>query len=1160
MNGLKNNVLVSIAIKHVDFDIVCISETHLAAQEILEIENYTWYGNNRALIHKNAKRFYGGVGILMKTVLLNFYDVAVIDKCYTDVLTLKLTNKFSNDTLLLICAYLPPETSSWGTNAIDFYQYLLSISYAQCDCDMIVMTGDFNSRLGNMSDFIKNVDNIEMRSVIDKSINKHGRECIQFLLESKFCVVNGRVTPEHDNFTSISVKGAAVVDYIFVPISCLDRCLSCKVHTSQELKCVLNVKCDKVPDHSLIEVNISVSYSSLHVSSMMDVQQGSFTCFNNSTCAQDSQFNHMFERYYLDKVDDIKLDDVYIDKFDELLNSSSNNIDINKIYDYFTDIYYKSHACNIKCKDIRKIKQSGFQRGKPFWNAELGLLSSDVNLAQKEYLAAQGNIRKLLRIVFIEKQHLFDTSYRRLKRNYTFNKQKEIDYLNSHNPTTFWKAIKKLGPSKVASTSIPWEIISDNGSVVSNRKIVLDKWQSEFDMLLNTSNGIDDELQRNFIDNAMGVLSNLPESDYIQLEMNKPITEQEIEIALKRAKNGKAVGSDGLPYEFFKNIVSVPLLYDMFNLIFNEHCIPSVWKACIIKPLRKPSTLDYRNPLEYRGISLLPSIYKLFANVLNRRIINHVNSNNIYADEQNGFRSSRSCEEHVFTLLSVVRNRINAGQSTYVAYLDAEKAFDHINRSLLLYKLHTCGIAGKLFKIIKVIYSSTDCIVNVNNCLSGKFKSMLGVRQGDPLSPTLFNIYVNDLPSLVSKLDCGIFLDEKQVCILMFADDIVLISNSAAGLQKQLDAVSEWGSLWQIKFNAKKSIVVHYRPKRTIICHDSFTLASRELSIQSDYKYLGITLNEHLDLNITVDILSSSATRALGAIINKHLSVNFDYNTFTKLFNTCVIPVLHWCCGVWGFKQYKQIENVFNNAMRVYLCVNSKTPIAGLIGDMAWLNARILRYKSILKLWNRIMKMENKRLTKYVLLFDHKLRKNNWSSEVKEIAIKVNQLSSFTLLQCFNIKLAMESLNTEFIHLWKLSLNDISKLRLYKMINVTFMLPDYVTQVRNRRDRSILSKLRFGCLDLEVETGRWRNIERCNRICKVCQSGSIEDELHFVFNCISFNTIRNKYCKDLPILVNVNMDVCEKFVFLLTKCTPKLVSIYIRELYDYRKDLLYLRI
>ena len=165
--------------------------------------------------------------------------------------------------------------------------------------------------------------------------------------------------------------------------------------------------------------------------------------------------------------------------------------------------------------------------------------------------------------------------------------------------------------------------------------------------------------------------------------------------------------------------------------------------------------------------------------------------------------------------------------------------------------------------------------------------------------------------------------------------------------------------------------------------------------------------------------------------------------------------------------------------------------------------------------------------------------------------------TALTLLQCFNIKLAMEALNTEFIHLWKLSLNDISKLRLYRMINATFILPDYVTQVRNRRDRSILSKLRFGCLDLEVETGRWRNIERCNRICKICQSGSVEDELHFLFHCISLSTIRNKY---LPILVNCNMDVCEKFVLLLTKCIPKLVSIYIRELYDYRKDLLYLRI
>ena len=134
------------------------------------------------------------------------------------------------------------------------------------------------------------------------------------------------------------------------------------------------------------------------------------------------------------------------------------------------------------------------------------------------------------------------------------------------------------------------------------------------------------------------------------------------------------------------------------------------------------------------------------------------------------------------------------------------------------------------------------------------------------------------------------------------------------------------------------------------------------------------------------------------------------------------------------------------------------------------------------------------------------------------------------------------------------------KLRLHRLINGTYTLPEYVMQVRNRRDRSILAKLRFGCLDLDIETGRWRNIERDNRICKICQSGSIEDELHFVFQCTSLNAIRVQFAIDLPILENTNMDERDKFVFLLTKCNPKLVSVYIRELYDHRRNILYIRV
>ena len=110
----------------------------------------------------------------------------------------------------------------------------------------------------------------------------------------------------------------------------------------------------------------------------------------------------------------------------------------------------------------------------------------------------------------------------------------------------------------------------------------------------------------------------------------------------------------------------------------------------------------------------------------------------MYADEQNGFRGDRNCIDHIFSLTSIIKKRKIRGLSTYIAYMDAEKAFDRVDRELLLYKLLNIGIGGRMYDIIKTIYTGTTSCVNVKCFLTKYFQSKNGVRQGDCLSPTFF--------------------------------------------------------------------------------------------------------------------------------------------------------------------------------------------------------------------------------------------------------------------------------------------------------------------------------------------------------------------------------------------------------------------------------------
>ncbi len=159
---------------------------------------------------------------------------------------------------------------------------------------------------------------------------------------------------------------------------------------------------------------------------------------------------------------------------------------------------------------------------------------------------------------------------------------------------------------------------------------------------------------------------------------------------------------------------------------------------------------------------------------------------------------------NIFSLCTILRNRKSQKKSTYLAFLDAEKAFDRVDRDLLLYKLLRIGIQGHFYESIKNIYQNSYCSVNVNNMLMDWFNTKAGVKQGDSWPPTMFGIFINDIVEDVKSVNTGIEIDGHNICIFLYADDIVLLSDTEEGLQKLLDKVYEWSSKWKIKFNAKK--------------------------------------------------------------------------------------------------------------------------------------------------------------------------------------------------------------------------------------------------------------------------------------------------------------------------------------------------------------------
>ena len=229
-----------------------------------------------------------------------------------------------------------------------------------------------------------------------------------------------------------------------------------------------------------------------------------------------------------------------------------------------------------------------------------------------------------------------------------------------------------------------------------------------------------------------------------------------------------------------------------------------------------PKGDDPRNPLNYRPITIISIPCKIYANILNRRLLLWLEGNRLIADEQNSFQKNRSCQDHVYALYSLIHNRKLHKKETYTCFVDCRKAFDTVNRDCLWFKLMSLGIHGKILQAIQSLYVNVSCAVKVNEHFTDFFPVKQGLKQGCGLSPALFSIYINDLAAEINALHCGIKFDNNEVSILLYADDVVLISESEDDLQNMLNTLNNWCNKWRLAVNESKTKIVHFRNKNQL--------------------------------------------------------------------------------------------------------------------------------------------------------------------------------------------------------------------------------------------------------------------------------------------------------------------------------------------------------
>ena len=449
---------------------------------------------------------------------------------------------------------------------------------------------------------------------------------------------------------------------------------------------------------------------------------------------------------------------------------------------------------------------------------------------------------------------------------------------------------------------------------------------------------------------------------------------------------------------------------------------------------------------------------------------------------------------------------------------------------------------------IKSLYNNVNCWVKLDtHTLTKEFPVHIGVKQGCKLSPTLFNIYINDLAIQIKNLNKGVKVGNDQVSILLYADDLVLLSDSARNLQSQLDCLNNWCQTWRMDINVEKTKVVHFRNKSVRATRYPFKCDEKCIGMTSKYKYLGLWFNEHLDMSDSAKEIAKSATRALGVIIAKFKQLGgISYTCFKKLYESSVEPILLYGAGVWGSKEFRILNTVQNKAARFILGVQPKACNTATQGDLGWISVFGKQKLEVIRLWTRLNMMSEDRTTSKVFKQNCNKALNgviNWENSVMQLLKDLDH--SLVDLHQVNLKdVKVKLLETEqrnwLNKLWNDNNNEHgNKLRSYRQYKDTLEVEDYVKINVPWYVKSVFAKLRAGCLNLEIETGRFKRPQTPleHRVCKLCHKNVIEDEHHFIMCCPLYDNLRDElfnHCANEYVDFK-NCNESEKFIYIMKR-------------------------
>ena len=397
-------------------------------------------------------------------------------------------------------------------------------------------------------------------------------------------------------------------------------------------------------------------------------------------------------------------------------------------------------------------------------------------------------------------------------------------------------------------------------------------------------------------------------------ELDFAIKREEISTAIRSLKKNKSPGLDNILNEFLiagKDILLDPLC-NLFNTVFSSSTYPDLWSLNYLRPIHKKG--DKKDPDNYRGIAVGSCLGKLYSYVLLNRLEKFIEKNQLVKHNQIGFMKNSQTSDHMFVLKTLVDKFVkDRKERLYVAFVDFKKAYDTINRGKLFQKLKQAQLGDLFLKSLKAMYSSVKYCIKMTNGFTDPIKSFKGLKQGCVLSPTLFNIFIDDVESIFTENCDPVRLSDKDLNHLLYADDLILISKSPEGLQNCLNHLDEYCQLWDLNVNIAKSKTMIFNSSGRVLQNHTFLYRKKELELVQSFTYLGITFSSNASFKKAYQTLGDKACKAMHPLVDAIFKFNLTVPKALDLFEKLVQPILLYGSEVWASFSSHQLNSISKN-------------------------------------------------------------------------------------------------------------------------------------------------------------------------------------------------------------------------------------------------------